>query len=217
MTTRQASCADCSRLACKTRQENQYPDFCPTKNAEPELLQKTLEAYGETESQKIALTAACMEGETYGQLTRVEETIEFIRRMGYKKIGIATCMGLISEAQTFARILDGCGIDYHMVCCKIGAVDKETIGVSPEKKLNGGQGHESMCNPILQAQALAAAGAEFNVVIGLCVGHDTLFLQNTKLPCTVMIVKDRVLAHNPVGALYTAKSSYSRFKKELGR
>ena len=32
---------------------------------------------------------------------------------------------------------------------------------------------------------------------------------------TVMIVKDRVLAHNPVAALYTVTSMYSRFKKEL--
>jgi len=31
----------------------------------------------------------------------------------------------------------------------------------------------------------------------------------------VMIVKDRVLGHNPVQALYTADSIYSRFKKEL--
>ena len=32
-----------------------------------------------------------------------------------------------------------------------------------------------------------------------------------------MIVKDRVLAHNPVAALYTASGMYSRFKDILQR
>ena len=82
-------------------------------------------------------------------------------------------------------------------------------------KLNGGCAHESMCNPILQAKVLAAQKTDFNILIGLCVGHDTLFLKHTEAPATVMIVKDRVLGHNPVAALYTATGSYSRFKKEL--
>lgn len=34
---------------------------------------------------------------------------------------------------------------------------------------------------------------------------------------TVMIVKDQVLAHNPVAALYTANGMYSRFKDILQR
>ena len=216
MSTRQASCADCAKLVCKN-QQGAYPSFCPTDNADPELLKQALSSYHEDEqTAKIALTAACIEGETYGRLTRVEETIEFIKRMGYKKVGIASCMGLVNEAKIFAEILKGADLDYYMVCCKIGAIDKSEIGVPPEKKLNGGAAHESMCNPIMQAKHLAAVGTDFNVVIGLCVGHDTMFLQATQTPCTVMIVKDRVLAHNPVGALYTAKGSYSRFKKELG-
>ena len=83
-----------------------------------------------------------------------------------------------------------------------------------EKKLNHGCGHESMCNPIMQAKVLEQQGTDFNIVIGLCVGHDTLFLRHTHAPTTVMIVKDRVLAHNPAAALYTANTMYSRFQKE---
>ena len=55
----------------------------------------------------------------------------------------------------------------------------------------------------------AALRTDFNIVIGLCVGHDTLFLRHSHAPTTVMIVKDRVLAHNPVAALYTANGMYS--------
>ena len=58
-------------------------------------------------------------------------------------------------------------------------------------------------------------GTDFNIVIGLCVGHDTLFLRHSAAPTTVMVVKDRVLGHNPAAALYQATTMYSRFKKEL--
>ena len=180
------SCSDCSRLGCRSASEDQYPPFCLTTNVDRELLDETLEIYRNDELQgRIARTSACIEGEFYGRLTRVEETIEFIRRMGFKKIGIASCVGLMRETE---------------------------IGVPNEKKLNGGCGHESMCNPIMQAKTLAANGCDFNIVIGLCVGHDTLFLRHSKVPTTVMIVKDRVLQHNPAAALYGAQSMYSRFK-----
>lgn len=65
-----------------------------------------------------------------------------------------------------------------------------------------------MCNPILQAQDLNAAGTELNVVVGLCVGHDSLFYKYAEAPTTTLITKDRVLGHNPAAALYTAKTYY---------
>ena len=50
---------------------------------------------------------------------------------------------------------------------------------------------------------LLEEGTEFNIVVGLCVGHDSLFIKYSKAPTTVLIVKDRILAHNPIGALYS--------------
>ena len=32
---------------------------------------------------------------------------------------------------------------------------------------------------------------ELNIVIGLCVGHDSLFISHSKAPCTVLATKDR--------------------------
>ena len=212
------SCSDCSRLGCRSASEEQYPPFCLTTNVDKALLEETLEIYrNDPEQGLIARTSACIEGEFYGRLTRVEETIEFIRRMGYQKIGIASCVGLMPETRIFTKILKALGIEYYTVGCKLGAVDKTVIGIPNEKKLNGGCGHESMCNPILQAKELEAQGTDFNIVIGLCVGHDTLFLRHSHAPTTVMIVKDRVLVHNPVAALYTANGMYSRFKNILQR
>lgn len=210
------TCSDCAVLACLGRDESKYPAFCLTEHVDQELLNEVVQIYQtDTEQGEIARISAGIEGEFYGKLTRVEETIEFIKRMGYKKIGIASCVGLMNETRIFARILKANKISYYTVGCKIGAVDKTEIGIPNEKKLNRGCGHESMCNPIMQARILETQGTDFNVVIGLCVGHDTLFLRHSKAPTTVMIVKDRVLGHNPVAALYTATSMYSRFKKEL--
>ena len=69
---------------------------------------------------------------------------------------------------------------------------------------------EAFCNPILQAEILNKAGTELNIIMGLCVGHDTLFIKHSKAPVTYLIVKDRVLCHNPAGALYTTGSYYKR-------
>lgn len=154
------SCSDCSRLGCRSASEEQYPPFCLTTNVDKALLEETLEIYrNDPEQGLIARTSACIEGEFYGRLTRVEETIEFIKRMGYKKIGIASCVGLMREASIFARILKAKGIEYFTVGCKVGAQDKTEIGVPNEKKLNGGCGHESMCNPIMQARRLPRTAA----------------------------------------------------------
>ena len=62
-------------------------------------------------------------------------------------------------------------------------------------------------------QKLAEAGTELNVVIGLCVGHDSLFFQHSRVPTTVLVVKDRVTGHNPVAALYTSRSYYRRLRE----
>lgn len=210
------SCSECAVLACKSKDEGKYPPFCLTENEDKELLAKVMEIYKtDGEQGRLARVSAEIEGEFYGRMTRVEETIELIRRMGYNKVGIASCVGLMNETRIFTKILKAYGIEAYTVGCKIGAVDKSEIGVPDEKKLNRGCGHESMCNPIMQAKALEAYGTDFNIVIGLCVGHDTLFLKNTHAPTTVMIVKDRVLAHNPAAALYTAYSSFSHFKDKL--
>ncbi len=73
---------------------------------------------------------------------------------------------------------------------------------------------EPMCNPIAQAGVLNAEGVDLAIMLGLCVGHDTLFLKYCKAPCTVLAVKDRVTGHNPLAALYLAKSYYGRIKAQ---
>ena len=67
-----------------------------------------------------------------------------------------------------------------------------------------------MCNPILQARLLEEEGTDFNIVVGLCVGHDSLFYKYSKAPTTTLIVKDRVTGNNPAAVLYTSQSYYKK-------
>ncbi|RLC63210.1 MAG: hypothetical protein DRI01_05620 [Chloroflexi bacterium] len=47
-------------------------------------------------------------------------------------------------------------------------------------------------------------------MLGLCIGHDTLFIKYCRVPMTVLAVKDRVTGHNPLAALYLSQSYYGR-------
>ena len=206
------TCAACGTIRCKNA-NGEYPEFCLTQALDQKLLDESLEVYDNNEQLgTIARVSAGIEGEFYGRMTRVEETIEFIKRTGAKKVGIATCVGLIPETRLFTKLLDREKINYYTVGCKVGAVDKTRIGIPEEKKVNHGCGHESMCNPILQAKILNEQKTDLNIMIGLCVGHDSLFLKFVEAPTTVLIVKDRVLLHNPAAALYGSQGMYSRFK-----
>ena len=85
-------------------------------------------------------------------------------------------------------------------------------GVPEECKLQPGQ-FEAMCNPIAQAELLNSQDTQFNICLGLCVGHDSLFYQYSKALVTTLVVKDRVLAHNPVGAIHYADTYFKDLLK----
>jgi uncharacterized metal-binding protein len=97
--------------------------------------------------------------------------------------------------------------------CKVGGVPKERIGVKEREKVRRGQ-FESMCNPIAQAKFLNRAKTDFNILLGLCIGHDSLFLRYVRAFTTVFAVKDRVTGHNPLAVLYTSGTYYERLLKE---
>lgn len=150
-----------------------------------------------------------VEYENYCKHTRVEEIMDFAKKINAKKIGIATCVGLLKESRILADILRRHGFDVYGVACKAGTQKKTSVGI-PECCEGVGV---NMCNPILQAKLLNKAKTDLNVVVGLCVGHDSLFYKYSEALTTTAVTKDRVLGHNPVAALYTADSYYSKLKK----
>ncbi len=216
----EAQCALCNaeKRICQSK-EGSGPKFCPTKNKE-EVLRAALEKYSDPEILRFAKVSSLQEAECYVRReedpfvlrptkTRVEETIEFAKKMGYRKLGLAFCGGLFIEAKTFVNILGKHGFDVVSVCCKVGSVAKEFLGLSDQEKIRVGK-YETMCNPITQAEILNEAGTDFNILIGLCVGHDSLFLKHSKALASVLVTKDRVMGHNPVAALYGAKVYFQR-------
>ena len=137
--------------------------------------------------------------------------MHFAQRLGISRLGIASCIGLIREARMFQAILEAHDFEVFAVCCKVGSIPKEDIGLADEDKVRPGE-YEVLCNPIGQAQLLNEAGTGLNVAVGLCVGHDSLFFQHSEAPVTVLIAKDRVTGHNPAAALYTSHSYYRRLR-----
>ena len=203
-------CAICRVRACSAEPGTKEPPaFCPMP-VEQELLQQVEQIYLEQEDlRKLARESARTESAGYCRTTRIEDIMDFARRIGAQKLGLAHCVGLMHEARLAREIFMAGGFEVYTVCCKVGSIDKEKIGLQDQEKVRPGQ-YEALCNPIGQAALLAKAGTQLNVVIGLCVGHDSLFFMHSKAPATVLIAKDRVLGHNPAACLYTSHSYYRR-------
>ena len=101
------------------------------------------------------------------------------------------------------------GLEVISVICKTGGVDKESVGISPDSKLNPGS-FEAMCNPIAQAKLLNEQKTQFNVALGLCVGHDSMFYKYSDALVTTLVAKDRVTGHNPAAAIYCADGYFKK-------
>jgi uncharacterized metal-binding protein len=203
------SCSDCGLLNCY-RHDKRFPDFCLTEGADRKVVHKISRRYrGRSRDAVIARVAAEVEGTYYSKLTRVEEIIAFANRIGAKRIGIATCIGLIQETRIFVKVLKAHELQPYTVLCKVGSVDKTEVGIPDKLKIKQGS-YEAICNPILQAQLLNEQKTDLNVIVGLCVGHDSLFIKYSDAPVTTLITKDRVLGHNPAAALYTSNFYYQR-------
>jgi uncharacterized metal-binding protein len=166
-----------------------------------------LDSYREGEDAHLARNAGLVEAHGYCRLTRVEEIMDFTRRCGFSKLGLAFCIGLQTEAAVVSRVFRANSFSVDSVACKNGGLPKEEVGLGDRDKIAPGE-FESMCNPLGQARALEAAGTELNVLLGLCVGHDSLFMKHSLAPVTVLAVKDRVLGHNPLAAIYLADGYY---------
>jgi uncharacterized metal-binding protein len=184
----------------------------------PEVFGRVLAEYDKPEIREFACLASVQEAECYERLPdglrtrlpRVEELIQFARKCGHERLGIAHCSGLMKEARILKDILERNGFQVATVQCKTGAVPKERIGIRPDQKIAEADDWETMCNPIAQALVLNALEVDLAILLGLCIGHDTLFIKYCEVPLTVLAVKDRVFGHNPLAALYLSESYYRR-------
>lgn len=223
-----AHCARCkiprSKRVCLLKEGGRGPAFCPTLNY-PNLILKVTKEYQAPDLKNFARIASVQEAECYADRKpghyviqptkcRVQETVEFAQKLGFRKLGIAFCGGLQKEAGLLSDVLESQEFEVASVGCNAGGVPKEAIGIKEDEKVRIGS-YETMCNPLLQAEILNQEGTELNIVLGLCVGHDALFLKKAKAFCTVLAAKDRVTGHNPLAALYTLHSYYQKLKNTV--
>lgn len=199
------TCSHCTVLACGEQHPEKLPKNCPMRKTE--LMESALETYALTENRSFYITASELEALGYCQWPRLKETILLCQKMGYTKIGLAFCRGLRKEAKIVDELLRRAGLEVVSVICKTGGVDKTKVGIPSEGKINP-DGFEPMCNPIAQAMLLNEQQTQFNIALGLCVGHDSMFYKYSDALVTTLVAKDRVTGHNPAAAIYCAEGYF---------
>jgi uncharacterized metal-binding protein len=225
------SCSSCSTILqkqgatnCNSAPDSRpgRPAYCPA-GPHAETIYDSFQQYqNDTEDARLARVATKVEGLCYQPLpdsdavkacwTRIEDLIALARLMGYKKIGIATCIGLLDESDRLSKILTAQGMKPFSACCKAGSIDKAEMKLKEDDKIRPGK-FESACNPIAQAKILNNEQTDMNIIMGLCVGHDMLFNKYSEAPVTTLLVKDRVTGHNPAAVLYGQNHYYKRLQK----
>lgn len=144
---------------------------------------------------------ACDAGqEPPGTRPRIAEAMDVAYGIGARHVGVSFCVGFREEARVLTRLLTTNGFQVSSVCCKTGAVPKETLGLRDTEKVRPGS-VEMTCNPLAQAELLNRDQVQFALVLGQCLGHDAATLRHLEAPAICLVAKDRVLAHNTVAAL----------------
>jgi uncharacterized metal-binding protein len=219
-----SKCAECglelTERVCRTS-DGKASKNCPTL-LQKEILAAANREYEVPATYEFAQKASVQEADCYANRdqqpyvmqptkTRIVEIYEFAEKMNFRRLGLAFCAGLVKEAAIVEQIIRDHGFEVVSVLCKAGRTPKEMVGITDKDKINRGT-DEAMCNPIFQAKLLNESETELNILLGLCVGHDSLFFKHAEAPTTVLAVKDRVTGHNPLAAIYLSDSYYRKIK-----
>jgi len=197
------------------------PENCPSLLRD--LAKEAQALVGAPALLKFARNCSIQESKAYGgrdlgyehihpTKARIQEIVEFAKRMEYKRLALIFCVGLRREAVIVHKMFEDHDFETVSVACKVGRMPKSGLGLSREDHVDPAVEAETMCNPVLQALVANRCRAELNVLLGLCVGHDSLFIRHAEAPVTVLAVKDRLLGHNPLAAIYTYDSYYRSLK-----
>jgi uncharacterized metal-binding protein len=146
--------------------------------------------YAERRWREMAHNAALVEAEGYGRWPRIREIVEFSQHMGYHRLGIAHCVDTVREAKLAREYLEGVGLEVILPPVEV---------VLPLK---------GECAPEAQSRFFEGAGTVFNIICGMCIGHDAIFIRSSAAPVTSLLVRDTKLQHNPAAALYTSESYF---------
>lgn len=148
---------------------------------------------------EASLDVSCEEERT---LCRLSELIYFCIEMRYRRIGVAYCIDLEEPAEILTRVLRRF-FEVYPVCCKIGALTVNDPVAGRQTQRGQKAARTVACNPKAQAEALNRLGTDLNVMVGMSMGADCIFSRFSDAPVTALFVKDKSLANNPIGAIYS--------------
>jgi uncharacterized metal-binding protein len=146
------------------------------------------------ENRRVVEAAVDVAWEEERTLCRLAELVYFGLEMEYRRVGVAFCIDLLEPATILTDVLRRF-FEVIPVCCKVAGERLEND--------QDDDGRAVACDPAGQASILNAHETDLNVLVGLCVGADTVFTRESRAPATTIFVKDKSLANNPIGAVYS--------------
>jgi uncharacterized metal-binding protein len=171
-------CAKCKSFVCRVGRADAIPECCPMNRDFPEFRR----LYSTPDRQRLAHQSALVEALGYCRWTRLREISEFATRMEYERVGIGYCPDMAREAVLAATYFRDQILDVRL----------------PPQKLG--------CDPLGQARMFAQEGTQLNIIAGMCVPHEAIFIRTAQAPVTSLVARDERFSHNPAASLYTADS-----------
>jgi uncharacterized metal-binding protein/predicted Fe-Mo cluster-binding NifX family protein len=135
-------------------------------------------------------------------LCRLAEVVYFALEMGCQRVGVAFCEDLREPAAILTDVLRRF-FTVFPVGCRVGsALLPDRLGKQPPMQKKG-PAEKDLCDPLGVAEVLNQNRTDLNILVGFCVGADSVFTQSSEAPVTTIFVKDKSLANNPIGAVYS--------------
>ncbi|KAB2929501.1 MAG: DUF1847 domain-containing protein [Leptonema illini] len=190
------ACRTCRSAASFKGERHRMPPACPTITHS--AITDDEKPYLDEDRNQLMHVADSTPFNENGELrSRVEELLDYSKKRGYKKLGVAFCVSMLKEAQALSRRIEADGMQCEIVCCRVGAIDYDRIGLTkkhPDK-------FAAICNPVAQARLLNEKAVDLTVQMGLCIGHDIILQEESAAPVTTIVVKDRLHDHHPIADL----------------
>lgn len=174
-------CSSCKSFICDKGRTDSPTEDCPMHGDFPAFE----DLYQSREQRESAYHAAVVEAEGYCEWTRIREIAEFAKKLGILRLGIGHCVDMRREATLASRYLEERSLQALL------------------------QPPSSGCDPLGQVEFFAEHSTQLNVICGMSVDHEAMFIAASKKPVVALVARDVRLRHNPVAALYTS-GSYSR-------
>ena len=208
--------------ACR-RAGGMAPGNCPTE-VHPDFVKQSAEEVRTGDVSEFARAASIQEAEGYADKEkgydavrpvkpRILEIVEFAKKMDYRRVALIFCIGLRNEASAGAQVLCKPWARYDLRCLQggTGSQGGDGAGGGPEGVAGIFRIHVQPHPPGPTCQSLRDPSS--TCCLGLCVGHDSLVFKYAEAPCTVLAVKDRLLGHNPLAAVYHMEGYYRCLKE----